>query len=225
MNTMQHPLRHLGLIALFVLALTALGCDGTSWDWGSMNQQPHYKPYAASEVLPDGTSSQMPPVNTVSRTPELTYEQSIPKTIDMTLLKRGQERFNIYCAVCHGQDGYGQGMVVRRGFPQPPSLHEYRLHKASNEYLYDVITLGRGKMASYSYELAPKDRQAVIAYIRALQLSQNASPDMLTPDQQALLQQSPAKAAIDPAHPAILQLTTPKASPAPPSQVDQRRQP
>lgn len=225
---MKHLSLPIALLITLLLLFTVSGCDGTSWDWASMNDQPHYKPYDASNVLPDGTSSQSPPAGTIPRNAGLNFQQSQPQAIDMVLLKRGQQRFNIYCATCHGEDGYGQGMVVRRGFPQPPSLHEIRLRNADDRYLYNVITQGRGKMASYAYELSPADRQAVIAYIRALQLSQQATPDMVPASNQSQLQQSDSQATTDPANPRSIntdQRAIPHADPTPASVPQQEGHP
>jgi mono/diheme cytochrome c family protein len=97
----------------------------------------------------------------------------VPFTRDV--LERGRERFNIYCAVCHGEDGYGRGIVVRRGFPPPPSYHDDRLRQAPDGHLFDVMTRGYGAMLPFADRLAPRDRWAVVGYIRALQRSQHAS--------------------------------------------------
>ncbi|HEX8455760.1 MAG TPA: cytochrome c [Pyrinomonadaceae bacterium] len=96
-----------------------------------------------------------------------------PFVITEADLNRGQERFNIYCAMCHGQTGYGDGMIVRRGFRRPPSLHDERLRGETLGHFFDVITNGWGAMPDYSEQIPPRDRWAIIAYIRALQLSQN----------------------------------------------------
>jgi mono/diheme cytochrome c family protein len=92
------------------------------------------------------------------------------------VLERGQERFTIYCAMCHDQVGTGKGMIVQRGYTRPPSLHEARLRDAPHGHFFQVITHGYGGMPSYAAQIPPEDRWAIIAYIRALQLSQNASP-------------------------------------------------
>ena len=90
------------------------------------------------------------------------------------LLARGQERYGIYCSPCHGLSGNGDGMIVRRGFPAPPSYHSARLRAAPAKHFFDVITNGYGVMYSYAARVEPRDRWAIVAYIRALQESRNA---------------------------------------------------
>ncbi len=97
-----------------------------------------------------------------------------PLPFTRELLERGRDRFNIHCAVCHGADGHGAGIVVRRGFPAPASYHEPRLRDAPDGHLFDVITRGYGVMLPYADRLSPADRWAVVGYIRALQLGQHA---------------------------------------------------
>ena len=96
-----------------------------------------------------------------------------PFAITAKELDRGEERFNIYCAMCHGQTGYGDGMIVRRGYRRPPSFHDDRLRGETLGHFFDVITNGWGAMPDYSELIPPRDRWAIIAYIRALQMSQN----------------------------------------------------
>lgn len=107
----------------------------------------------------------------VSSFPNDIDEFPIPVTKE--LIDRGQDRYNIYCIVCHGPLGNGDGMVVRRGFPQPPTYHDDRLRNAPVGHFFDVMTNGWGKMNSYAYQIQPADRWAIVAYIRALQVSQN----------------------------------------------------
>jgi hypothetical protein len=90
-------------------------------------------------------------------------------------LNRGQERFQIYCALCHGATGYGDGMIVRRGFRRPPSFHDDRLRGEPLGHFFDVITNGWGAMASYADAVPPDDRWRIIAYLRALQLSRQSN--------------------------------------------------
>lgn len=96
-----------------------------------------------------------------------------PVPVTKELVDRGQDRFNIYCIVCHGPVGNGDGMIVRRGFPKPPTYHDDRLRNAPVGHFFDVMTNGWGKMNSYADKLSAADRWAVVAYIRALQVSQN----------------------------------------------------
>ena len=91
------------------------------------------------------------------------------------VLHRGQQRFNIYCAPCHDRTGNGNGMIVRRGYRHPPSYHSDRLRQLPNGYIFDVITSGFGAMPDYAAQIQPRDRWAIVAYIRALQFSQHAS--------------------------------------------------
>ena len=108
-------------------------------------------------------------------------------------LNRGQERFNIYCSVCHGLTGDGLGMIVRRGYKQPPSYHIDRLRQAPVGYFFDVITNGFGAMPDYAAQITPEDRWKIIAYIRALQLSQQGSLADVPPDQRDKLDAGPSQ--------------------------------
>jgi mono/diheme cytochrome c family protein len=105
-----------------------------------------------------------------------------PLPITAALLDRGRERFNIYCAPCHSMAGDGDGMIARRGFPSPPSYHTDRLRNAADSHFYQVITNGYGVMYPYADRIAPRDRWAIVAYIRALQLSQHAPASLLSAD-------------------------------------------
>jgi len=105
----------------------------------------------------------------------------LPVPVTEALLARGRERFEIYCSPCHGYGGRGDGMIVRRGFPPPPSYHTPRLRQAPSPHFYAVITHGYGAMYSYAARVAPADRWAIVAYIRALQLSEHTPVALLTP--------------------------------------------
>jgi mono/diheme cytochrome c family protein len=98
---------------------------------------------------------------------------AFPLPISEELLQRGQQRYGIYCTPCHGIQGDGLGMVALRGMKHPPSFHQDRLRQVPNGYLYDVITNGFGAMYGYSAQIPPRDRWAIVAYLRALQLSRN----------------------------------------------------
>jgi mono/diheme cytochrome c family protein len=97
-----------------------------------------------------------------------------PLPLTIALLERGQDRYKIFCSPCHGLQGDGQGMVTLRGMKHPPSYHQERLRNVPNGYLYDVIANGFGAMNGYSAQLTPPDRWAIVAYVRALQVSRNA---------------------------------------------------
>jgi mono/diheme cytochrome c family protein len=159
------------------LALSALAaCD-------KMANQPKQLPY---EVSPGQTSNPdiEPPAGIVARD-----DQPPPPAppVTIALLQRGQERFDIYCAPCHGRRGDGQGMIVQRGFPAPPSYVTDRLLAAPPQHFYDVITDGYGIMYSYADRVTPADRWAIAAYIRALQASQHAVVADLSPAEKAKL--------------------------------------
>ena len=167
---------------LLVLGLTILtGCRQ------DMQNQPKYKALAPSSFFSDGRSARPLVPGTVARgnLREVTdlYQGKVdgklvdafPFPVTKQILERGQERYNIYCVPCHDLVGNGQGMVVRRGFRAPPSYHIERLRRAPAGYFYDVITNGFGAMQDYSVQVPVRDRWAIVAYIRALQLSQHAS--------------------------------------------------
>jgi len=125
------------------------------------------------------------PVATATDASGNTVQASFPNDIDefplpvtKALIDRGQERFNIYCIVCHGPVGNGDGMIVRRGFPKPPTYHDDRLRNAPVGHFFDVITNGWGKMNAYAYQVQPADRWAIAAYIRTLQVSQNPEENL-----------------------------------------------
>jgi mono/diheme cytochrome c family protein len=143
------------------------GCDL------SMTQQKKYETYAPAAFWPDGASARPLPDGTVAQSDvALTHTAAQPPEVSEALLARGHERYEIFCSPCHGLDGYGDGMIVRRGFPKPPSYHSDRLRGAPAQHFFDVITHGYGVMYSYAARVPPADRWAIIAYIRALQLSQ-----------------------------------------------------
>jgi mono/diheme cytochrome c family protein len=141
----------------------------------SMTQQNRYATYAPATLFPDGTEAQALPSGVVAQGDLDRAEQTAkPPPVDAQLLARGQERYDIYCSPCHGLSGYGDGMIVRRGFPAPPSYHSERLRAAPAQHFFDVISNGYGVMYSYAGRVEPRDRWAIVAYIRALQQSQHA---------------------------------------------------
>jgi mono/diheme cytochrome c family protein len=169
--------RPLAVLAALVLGLAGSGCDD------HMANQPKRLPYE----LPYGAKAPwpaLPPAGTVARD-----DRPVPKpAVTLALLQRGRERFDIYCAPCHSRAGDGNGMIVQRGFPHPPSLLADRLRAAPVQHFYDVITDGYGAMFPYRARVAPADRWAVAAYIRALQASAGASLADVPAAQRQLLQ-------------------------------------
>jgi hypothetical protein len=159
-----------------------------------MADQPKNTPLSPSPFFDDGRSERPLIENTVARGSIADEDLFVPKEsnafplpLTPELLKRGQERYRIFCSPCHGIQGDGNGMVSMRGMKHPPSYHDPRLRQVSNGYLYDVITNGFGGMLSYSAQIPPADRWAIIAYVRALQLSRNAPVSELPPDVRAKL--------------------------------------
>jgi mono/diheme cytochrome c family protein len=151
-----------------------------------MANQPKNRPLSESDFFADGRSERPLIENTVARgsiaNDELVVAKdsnAFPVPIDERLLERGESRYKIYCTPCHGLQGDGNGMIVMRGMKRPPSYHIDRLRQSPNGYYFDVITNGFGSMYSYSAQISPKDRWAIIAYIRALQLSRNAKASEL----------------------------------------------
>lgn len=141
----------------------------------SMTEQNRYGTYKPAALFADGTEAQTLPTGVVAQGDlDRAKQATQPPPVDAQLLARGQERYNIYCSPCHGLSGSGDGMVVRRGFPAPPSYHSAKLRSAPAQRFFDVITNGYGVMYSYAARVEPRDRWAIVAYIRALQESQNA---------------------------------------------------
>ena len=158
------------------LAIALAACD-------NMANQPKRLPYE----LPYGAQANwpaLPPQHIIARDEK---PVAVPP-VTMALLERGQQRFDIYCAPCHSKIGDGRGMIVQRGFPQPPSYYIARLRAAPNQHFYDVITHGYGAMYSYADRVGAEDRWAIVAYIRALQASASAQIADVPPDKRQTLQ-------------------------------------
>ena len=165
-----------------------------------MHVQPKYLPLAKTDFFGDGRSARPEVAGTVARghlrLDEHLYTGKVngqlvttfPFPITRQDLERGKERFNIYCAPCHDLAGTGRGMIVLRGFPPPPSYHIQRLREAPVGHFFDVITNGLGNMYSYGARVTPEDRWRIIAYIRALQLSQAATVADLPPAERQRLE-------------------------------------
>lgn len=192
----------------FLLGCAALlaGCERAKQD---MYDQPRYDTFAPSPLFPDGAAARTPPTGVQPRArgdfagsssgriggervlDDLAAEraQANPYPVDLRLLERGRERYAIYCMPCHSPVGDGDGLVVRRGFPAPPTFHQDRLRGASDRHLYDVIRNGYGIMVPYADRIEPHERWAIVAFIRALQLSQHAPAGELPAALQARLRQ------------------------------------
>jgi mono/diheme cytochrome c family protein len=176
-------------ILFAAIAFVAVGCRQ------EMRTDSRLKPYQESSFFADRASSR-PLVDGVvprgeARSDDFFYRGEInghlvrgfPAPVTLDQLKKGQERYNIYCSVCHGLTGSGDGMVVQRGFPKPPSLDEQRLRDAPEGHFFQVITNGYGAMYAYASRVEPAERWAIIAYIRALQFAHNATPQDVPPEE------------------------------------------
>lgn len=185
-RTLQ-TLRKAGLLcAIFCLALLAAGCTMT------MRDQPRIDPYEPNAFFPNEQSAQLPVADTVgvgdARLDDALYTgqvdgqyvEAFPFEITKADIERGHERYDIYCAPCHGYAGDGDGMIVQRGFRQPPSFNQDRLREAAPGYFFYAISNGFGSMPSYANRIPVHDRWLIIAYVKALQLSQHASVSELS---------------------------------------------
>jgi mono/diheme cytochrome c family protein len=203
-------MRLAALLPLVLLLFALGGCERAMHD---MYRQPRYDRDAASPLFPDGRADRPPPPGSVPmamgdlaatsssrrgqqelQAREAAEAATAPR-ITPALLRRGQERFDIYCQPCHSPVGDGDGPVARRGFPHPPSFHDQRLRDAPDRLFYDVITNGYGVMYSYADRVTPPDRWAIVAYIRALQLSQDAPAAQVPAGVRDRLAAAPATAA------------------------------
>lgn len=168
------------VIAVALLAAVALaGCRQGMYD------QAKKEPYEASDFFADGTSARPLPAHTVARGSldrDVAYRMGmdaegnlvteLPVPLDRALLERGWERFDAYCSVCHGRTGAGDGMVVQRGFPEPPTYHQARLRAMPVGYFVNVVAAGFGRMPSYAVQVPADDRWAIAAYVKVLQAAQ-----------------------------------------------------
>jgi len=184
-------------LALFCLAACLAALAGCRQN---MHNQAKYIPLRESDFFADGTSARPLPAHTVARgflradTARYTGLQKdgkpiadFPLPVTRELLQRGEQRYNIFCSPCHDRVGAGRGMVVQRGYKQPPSLHIDRLRSSAVGYFYNVITEGFGVMPSYASQIPPEDRWAIVAYVRALHLAQNARLADLSPEERKKL--------------------------------------
>ncbi len=156
-------------LLLLAALLATSGCTDQS-----MREQKKYRTYSASDLFADGAAARPLPPGTISQSdPQRLAEAKAPPPVTQAVIERGRQRFDIFCSPCHGRAGKGDGMIVQRGFPKPPSYHTDRLRAAPAQHFFDVITQGYGVMYPYAARVAPADRWAIVAYIRALQLSED----------------------------------------------------
>ena len=182
--------------AVCLLLLLRVGCRRGMFDHSK------YRPMEESTFFADGSISRPIPANTVARgqldeddhfyrgRKGTNLVETFPFSISRETLERGRDRYDIYCSVCHGRTGKGDGMIVQRGFPQPLDFHIPRLQEAPVGHFYDVITHGYGVMYSYASRVEPTDRWAIAAYIRALQLTEKGTINDIPPGERAQLEQS-----------------------------------
>jgi len=168
-----------------------------------MQDQPRYRPFRTSAFFQDGRSARPLVAGTVARgqleEDDHLYRGRIgeefaatfPFPVTAEVLERGRERYDIFCAPCHGRVGDGDGMIVQRGMRRPPSLHIERLRKSPPGYAFDVITNGFGAMIDLSDRLSAEDRWAIVSYVHALQRSQGAGLDDVPPEERECLKRSP----------------------------------
>ena len=186
---------HATFLALVAIVVLLSACRAPQ----KMADNPAYEPYESSAFFEDGMSARQPVQGTVARgelrDDSLLYTGKIggqlanayPFEITRADLVRGKERFEIYCTPCHGATGAGDGMIVQRGYRRPPSYHSDRLRTAPAGHYFDVMTHGFGVMPSYANQVPVRDRWLIAAYIRTLQLSQNAPLAEVSPADRAQL--------------------------------------
>jgi mono/diheme cytochrome c family protein len=187
----------LSSMALMLLLLALGGCRQ------KMSNQPRYDPLEPSTFFADGMSARPRIAGTVARgdlsnnpffdSGKLNGQEAdgFPMPVTIDVINRGQERFNIYCSECHGRVGDGNGMIPSRGYRRPPSFHTLTLRNARTGHFFDVMTNGFGAMPPYGTMIPPADRWAIVAYIRALQLSQSATVADVPPADRAQLDAPP----------------------------------
>jgi len=192
---------NLKLGAVVLVAVSGVACRQ------DMHDQPKYPPLRPSQFFGDERSERQLIEGTIPRGhldddqalytgkgPDGKFLDTFPFPVTKDVILRGQERFNVYCSPCHDRLGDGNGKIVRRGYRHPPSYHIDRLRTVPNGYIFDVMTNGFGAMPDYAAQVTPRDRWAIVAYIRALQLSHNANVNDVAPaDRPKLDQPAPAE--------------------------------
>jgi mono/diheme cytochrome c family protein len=167
------------LLFVALVAAAAAGCRGQTFStpprrlFDDMVWQPKYRPEAASSFFADGRAMRTPPPGTVAQSSPLLTPAMPP--VDEALARRGQQRFDIYCAACHDRAASGHGMVVQRGFPPPIDLSSDRARGLPDQQIFDTITHGVRNMPSYAAQIPPRDRWAIVVWLRVLQRSQHAT--------------------------------------------------
>jgi mono/diheme cytochrome c family protein len=196
--------------AIGAVVLLALGAGACRQD---MHDAPRIEAYEANAFFADGRGSRTPPTGTVARgwlrQDEVLYTgrangelvNEFPFQITTEDMARGRERYNIYCSPCHGVLGDGQGMVVQRGLRRAASYHQDRLREERIGYFFDVVTNGFGAMQGYADQVPVRDRWLIVAYVRALQLSQHATMAEVPREQQQPLMNAPEQGAPPVANP------------------------
>lgn len=185
MTTIRHTAAAAAALAL------AAGLAGCTDMWNGNKMKPleesgFYADRQASRPLVEGTVPRgMANVSDAFHTGRADggFATSIPVKVDSAFLRRGRDRFDTFCSPCHGRTGEGAGMIVQRGFPKPNSFHMDSVRAKPDGYYFDVITNGFGRMYSYAPSVPPADRWAIVAYVRALQLSRTVEAAALTPDE------------------------------------------
>jgi mono/diheme cytochrome c family protein len=179
---------------LIVVIAIASGCRQ------DMHDQPRYEPLRGAPFFADARSARPLVEGTVARghlrDDELLYTgkangeaaAEFPFAVDATVMARGRERYDVFCSPCHGRTGQGDGMVVLRGYRRPPSMHQDRLRTAPAGHFFDVITNGFGAMPDYAAQVKAEDRWAIVAYLRALQLSGHATLNDVPPAERERIQ-------------------------------------
>jgi len=182
-----------------MLMVTGAGCYQQQ-----MGNQERYDPLERSELYPNQMASRPLVEGTVARghLREDThmyqgrvngeFATTLPVAVDMELLQRGQERYDIFCAPCHDRSGSGNGVVVQRGYQRAASMHVDRLRETPDGYFFDVITNGFGAMPNYASQVPVRDRWAIVAWVRVLQFSQHADTALLSPEDLERLGPPPA---------------------------------
>ncbi len=197
------PCRRIATVATVALLVSLAGCR-----YGEMYDQPRYEEYEATSFFPDGLSSRPLVEGTVARADLLPFGPDVRRTYltgrddsgqfvaempfsaDRGVLERGHDRYKIFCAPCHGQDGAGRGPIVIRGFSPPPKLYDPKVVNQPIGYYFDVITNGHGAMYGYAARIPVRDRWTIAAFLRALQLSRDADPSELDDLDRAALSQT-----------------------------------